>query len=78
MDTHDIHGTQVGFHSDAKEAREFLKHGVHSDTARGYLEQAERHGEAHFYDKEGTKFKIKHEKDEKGESIFSVEKSKNH
>ena len=40
MDSHNIHGTEVGFHSDTKEAVNFLKHGVHSDTALSYLEQA--------------------------------------
>ena len=74
MDTHDIHGTQVGFHSDARGARDFLKNKVHSDTARGYLELAKNIGEAHFYDQDGQKFKITH-KEKDGQDTFSVERS---
>ena len=74
MDTHHIHGTEVGFHSDAGGARDFLAHGVHSYTAKNYLETAKSKGETHFYDSKGEKFKITHEEQD-GKDVFSVSKS---
>ncbi len=74
MDTHHIHGTEVGFHTDAKEAKDFLRHGVHSDAMHKYLETAKNHGETDFYTPDGDKFKIKHELVE-GKDTFTVEKS---
>ncbi len=74
MDTHNIHGTEVGFHGSATEAKDFLKDGIHSHTAQSYFETAKSKGETHFYDDKGQKFKITHaEKD--GKDMFSVEKS---
>lgn len=74
MDTHTIHGTEVGFHGGAGEAKDFLNHGVHGDTARGYFETAKNKGETHFYDDKGQKFKITHEEKD-GKDTFSVDKS---
>jgi hypothetical protein len=74
MDTHHIHGTAVGFHSGTEEAQSFLKHEGNRYAAQGYLEQAEKNGEAHFY-ADGKKYTITHEKDENGQGAFSVTKS---
>lgn len=74
MDTHHIHGTEVGFHSDAKEASDFLKTGVHSHIAQGYLQTAKEQGESHFINEKGEKFKIIHEEKD-GKDSFSVERS---
>jgi len=74
MELHHINGTEVGFHSSAMEAVDFLKNGVHGSTAQGYLDYAKEHGEAHFYDKNGVKFTIRHESKD-GQANYSVEKS---
>lgn len=62
MDTHNIHGTEVGFHNNAKEAKDFLRQDKH--VAQGYLKEAEKHGKAHFEDAEGKKFTMEHNKKE--------------
>jgi hypothetical protein len=77
MDTHHIHGIEVGFHSSTENARNFLGHEENRHVAEEYLKQAEKHGEAHFYT-DGNKYTIKHETGENGKSIFSVDKNHHH
>ena len=74
MDTHDIHGTKIGFHTDAKHTVNFLKEGMHRAGIDGYLTKARQSGRAEFYDHSGTKFVIEHEEKD-GQDHFSVRKS---
>lgn len=75
MDTHHIHGIEVGFHGGTEGAHSFLNHEENRHVAQDYLKQAQEKGVAHFYDKNGDKFKIEHKLSEDGKSVFSVEKS---
>ncbi len=75
METHHIDGIEVGFHSGTEGAHSFLNHTENRHVAQDYLKQAKEKGEAHFYDKNGDKFKIEHKLGEDGKSVFSVEKS---
>jgi hypothetical protein len=76
MELHHIHGTEVNFHTDANESIDFLKNGIHNETAQKYFNRAQEHGEAHFIDDHGIKYTIKHEKID-GQPNFSVKKSYN-
>lgn len=62
MDTHDIHGTDVDFHRDAKETKDFLRQ-EDKHIVEGHLKDAKEHGKAHFEDADGKKFTIEHNKD---------------
>lgn len=61
MGTHNIHGTEVGFHSSAEGAKDFLR--GDKDEARKLFEEAGEHGKAHF-EADGKKFTVIHNKEE--------------
>jgi hypothetical protein len=69
MDTHHIHGTEIGFHGNTESAKEFLN--KNKSATEGYLDQAKNSGEASFYDNEGNKFKIEHQEKD-GKDSFSI------
>lgn len=75
MDKHDIHGIKnVGFHSGTDEAIDFLRNGLHRETAETYFNLAKRIDKTFFTDSKGNKFVVKHKLDKNGESLFSVGK----
>lgn len=75
MNIHNIHGTNVGFHDGASEARDFLSDGIKSHIAEGYFKLAKERGSYHFSNEKGQEYKITHEKGDDGKDVFSVAKS---
>lgn len=66
MDIHDIHGTHVSIHENAKGTRDFLR-GEDKHVVGGYLKDAEKHGKTHFEDAEGNKFTLEHK-----DGVFNI------
>ena len=76
METHHVHGVEVGFHGGTEDAHSFLNHEGNKNIAQSYLQRAKEHGESDFIDPHSNqKFKITHQTGEDGKDVFSVEKS---
>ena len=73
MDTHHIHGTKIDFHGETESAKEFLE--KNPNATKEYLESAKHHGEVHFTDGKGNKFKMEHSGGEGDKDNFFIRRS---
>lgn len=73
MDIHNIHGTSVSFHDDARHSVDFLKNGLRSQDVHKYFTRAKDEGQSHFIDPHtGKKFMIEHDKTNDSFSVKQV------